>query len=223
MKKFAPLFMVVALMLLVSACGQEPPDAELAAAKAAVADAQAAGAAENCPEKLKAAEDELAKAEAQYAAEEYEACKLTCAEVIKLAEIAKACPPPPPPPAPVPKPAKLKPKTLNKVYFDYDKYNIRMDQLAKAKENAGIIKKHYSGAKIMVVGHCDERGSEEYNMALGMSRAKTVKNYLVNLGVTKGDLFVKSLGESLPADPGHNEIAWAKNRRAELSVGGGGK
>jgi peptidoglycan-associated lipoprotein len=218
MRKFAPLMFVAAVMLLASACGSEPPDAELAAAKAAVADAQAAGAAENCPDKMKAAEDELAKAQQQYDAEEYDACKLTCAEVIKLAEIAKACPPPPPPqPPPQPAPMPPPPPTLQKIYFDYNKYIIRPDQMDHVKANAMWLKSN-AGKKARLDGHCDERGSDEYNMALGMNRAKAVKTFLTKQGVDEKDLFVKSLGESQPADPGHNEGAWAKNRRVETSA-----
>ncbi|MBZ0273926.1 OmpA family protein [bacterium] len=218
MKKFAPLILVLAVALFASACGQEKPEAELAAAKAAVADAQASGAAQNCPDKLKAAEDELAKGEAQYAAEEYDAAKVSFAETIKLAEIAKNCPPPPPPPPPpTPKPVlKQAPATLPNVYFDYDKYNIRPDQVEKAKQNAAQIKSDHAGTKIMLVGHCDERGTDEYNMALGMRRAKSVQNFLTNMGVAANDLFVKSMGESQPLDPAHNEAAWAKNRRVEF-------
>lgn len=215
MKKFAPLFIVLMALVFAVACGAKPPDAELAAAKAAVADAQAAGAATNCPDKLKAAEDELAKAEAQYAAKEYDACKLTCAEVIKLAEIAKACPPPaPPPPPPPPPPVVMKPKEITPVLFDYNKYNIRPDQVAGAKAAAEDIKK--LGKALTLVGHCDERGSEEYNMALGMKRAKSVEGYMKSMGVDMKLITVKSMGKTTPVDPGHNEAAWAKNRRTEF-------
>lgn len=217
MRKLAPLFVAVAVMLLAVGCGKEPPDAELAAAKAAVADAEAAGAGVNCPEKLKAAEDKLAEAEAEYAAEEYDEVRITAAEVIKLAEIAKACPPPPPPPPP-PTPEPAMAPTVAPIYFDTDKYNIREGMQARAKDNAEKIKSGWTskGNSVIIEGHCDERGSEEYNLALGDRRAKTVKNYLAAYGIDGKQIFTKSFGESQPVDMGHNEVAWAKNRRVEF-------
>jgi peptidoglycan-associated lipoprotein len=71
-------------------------------------------------------------------------------------------------------------------------------------------------AKIQIEGHCDERGTSEYNMALGERRATAVMNYLVSLGVSKGALSTVSFGKEKPLDPGHDEGAWAKNRRAHF-------
>jgi len=71
----------------------------------------------------------------------------------------------------------------------------------------------------VVEGHCDERGTQEYNMALGERRALAVRDYLINLGVPGQNLLTISYGEERPVDPGHNEAAWAKNRRAEFSQG----
>jgi peptidoglycan-associated lipoprotein len=212
MRKFVPLMLLLAVVMLASACGKEPPDAELAAAKAAVADAQASGAGVNCPDKMKAAEDMLAKAEAQYAAEEYEECKLTCAETIKLAEIAKACPPPVGPPPP-PKPTVSKKPDTGTIFFDTDKYNIRTSEVGKAKAAADEIKAKWAGKSFVIEGHCDERGSDHYNQLLGDRRASSVKKYLTSMGVTAGDMITKSYGEAKPVDPGHNELSWAKNRR----------
>jgi peptidoglycan-associated lipoprotein len=75
-----------------------------------------------------------------------------------------------------------------------------------------------SQEKIVIEGHCDERGTAEYNIALGERRAKSVKRYLINLGVDSSQLSTISYGEERPADPGHNEAAWAKNRRAEFVI-----
>ncbi len=72
------------------------------------------------------------------------------------------------------------------------------------------------GAKLLIEGHCDERGTAEYNMALGERRATAVKNYLVSLGVPKAALSTVSFGKEKPLDPGHDEEAWAKNRRAHF-------
>lgn len=76
------------------------------------------------------------------------------------------------------------------------------------------------GVSIMIEGHCDERGTVEYNLALGERRAIAVKEYLINYGVNASRLYTISYGKERPADPGHNEAAWAKNRRAEFSIVG---
>jgi peptidoglycan-associated lipoprotein len=210
--------LVMALLILASACGKEPPDAELQAAKAAVADAQASGAATNCPDKLKAAEDKLAEAEAQYEAKEYDQCKATCLEVTKLAEIAKNCPPPV---VNTPAPTKITVtktplvKGTDKIFFDTDKYNIRKGEMDKAKKYAEAIKAGWDKS-FTVEGYCDERGSEEYNVALGDRRANTVKKYFVTMGIKADSVKTKSFGEGMPVDKGNNELAWAKNRRVEF-------
>ena len=78
--------------------------------------------------------------------------------------------------------------------------------------------KNNPGAAVLIEGHCDERGTPEYNMALGERRAASAKSYLVSLGVKGGGLSTVSFGEEKPVDPGHNEEAWAKNRRAHFVV-----
>jgi peptidoglycan-associated lipoprotein len=70
----------------------------------------------------------------------------------------------------------------------------------------------------MLEGHCDERGTVEYNLSLGEKRAKAVKDYLVGLGISADRLSIISYGKERPADPGHNEEAWAKNRRVEFRI-----
>ena len=106
---------------------------------------------------------------------------------------------------------------LEKIYFDFDSFTLSQvsgDTLAK---NAEILLKKLSG-KIQVEGHCDERGSDEYNLALGEKRAKAAVNYLVTLGVPAERLSVISYGKEKPADEGHDETAWAKNRRDEFAI-----
>jgi peptidoglycan-associated lipoprotein len=76
--------------------------------------------------------------------------------------------------------------------------------------------KAYPEAAVVIEGHCDERGTVEYNLALGDKRAKAAKDYLVSLGVEAGQIFTISYGKERPVDSGHNEDAWAKNRRAEF-------
>ncbi len=105
---------------------------------------------------------------------------------------------------------------LEAVYFAYDRYDIRADEKPKLRANADAILANSSGGVITVEGHCDERGSEEYNLALGDRRASGVKRYLVDLGVPASRLRTVSFGEAKPAVVGHDESAWRYNRRSEF-------
>lgn len=111
----------------------------------------------------------------------------------------------------------LKDSALKTIYFDYDKSNIKDDAKAALDGNFEHMNKN-GGLKVVIVGHCDERGTSEYNMALGDRRANSTKTYLVNRGVTSDRMETLSKGKEEPADPGHNEEAWAKNRRAEFKT-----
>jgi len=103
---------------------------------------------------------------------------------------------------------------LKPVYFDFDKSELKAEAQNTLKENAEWIKKN--PAKVVSLeGHCDERGTVEYNLALGTRRAKAAQDYLRSIGVPSERLTTISFGEEFPADPGHNEAAWAKNRRVE--------
>jgi len=104
---------------------------------------------------------------------------------------------------------------LRDVYFDFDRSDLRDDSKAIIEANFKWIMANPS-MKVQIEGHCDERGTEEYNLALGERRATAVKNYLVSMGVDNKRLFTISYGEELPLDPGHMEDAWAKNRRAHF-------
>ncbi len=102
------------------------------------------------------------------------------------------------------------------VYFDFDKSNLRPDAIETLNKNAEIIKKN-SGVTIQIAGHCDERGTQEYNLALGERRALAVRDYLISLGIPADKLVTISYGKEQPVDAGHNEEAWAKNRRAAFN------
>jgi peptidoglycan-associated lipoprotein len=106
---------------------------------------------------------------------------------------------------------------LKTVYFAYNSQAI--DDLAKStlQANAAWLKSH-NKYTVEIGGHCDERGSIGYNVALGDRRATAAKDYVTGLGVAAGQLVAVSYGEERPADPGHNEAAWAKNRRAEFTI-----
>jgi peptidoglycan-associated lipoprotein len=107
---------------------------------------------------------------------------------------------------------------LNTIYFDYDKAVIRLDQRANLQADAEAIKSQSGFGVITLQGNCDERGSEEYNLALGERRAASVKRYLVDLGVPSSRLKTVSFGESKPAVAGHDESAWKWNRRVDFAV-----
>ena len=103
------------------------------------------------------------------------------------------------------------------LYFDFNKFDIRADQQANAGGDAKVLQK-CGEVKVVISGHCDERGSNEYNMALGAKRAESVAEFLKMKGVSAKQLKTVSYGEERPADPGHDEAAWAKNRRAEFAL-----
>ncbi len=105
---------------------------------------------------------------------------------------------------------------LDKIYFDYDRALVRDDMKDALRSNAEKILANTSWGAIIVEGHCDERGSEEYNFALGERRAATVKKYLVALGVPSNRLETVSFGETQPVAGGHDESSWGRNRRAEF-------
>ena len=115
--------------------------------------------------------------------------------------------------------ASRKPVALETVYFDFDRYAIRADAGSALQKNAAVIEENASWGTITVEGNTDERGSEEYNLALGERRANAVKRYLVDLGVPSGRLRTVSFGELRPAVSGHDENAWRYNRRCNFKAG----
>lgn len=106
---------------------------------------------------------------------------------------------------------------LETVYFEYDQSNIQSDSAAVLRANAALIKNNDRWGQIVVQGNTDERGSEEYNLALGERRAAAVKRYLVDLGVSADRLRTVSFGEATPAVPGHDESAYRYNRRSDFA------
>jgi peptidoglycan-associated lipoprotein len=108
---------------------------------------------------------------------------------------------------------------LQTVYFEYDRWDLRDEARRALRSNAQQLQASPEWGVVTVEGHCDERGSEEYNVALGDRRAAAVKRYLVNSGVPSSRLRTVSFGESRPAVRGEGEAAWSRNRRAELVLG----
>jgi len=161
--------------------------------------------------------------------------------------VAKPLPPPPPPPEstasrpplppePVPEPVRVPAEPLREdgirsgnideinrnsplkpVFFDYDSSDLSPAAKSALDENAGVLKK-YGTWVLTIEGHCDERGTPEYNLALGERRAVSARTYLVALGIAADRLRNVSYGKEFPFDPGHDEAAWAKNRRAHFVI-----
>lgn len=105
------------------------------------------------------------------------------------------------------------------VYFDFDKYNIKPEMQAVVNAGANLAKGQAGNVQLSVEGHCDEWGTDEYNQALGLRRANSVKRALTKLGLTSGQISVKSFGESKPVCTQRTKECDAKNRRAEIKVG----
>jgi peptidoglycan-associated lipoprotein len=142
--------------------------------------------------------------------------------------------PPPPPPPPPPQPAGEDPAAAaaritaallgeirEMVHFDFDKSDIRPEDRLTLDRKAAILGVN-SAVRLRVSGHADERGSDEYNLALGTRRASAVKTYLANKGIDTGRIEVVSYGEEQPIATGHDEDSWFQNRRAEFEVTAGG-
>lgn len=126
---------------------------------------------------------------------------------------APAAPAPKPAPAPAPAPAKLEVPAFmtERVFFDFDKSVLKLEAQSLLKKKADWLKANPS-AKLLIEGNCDERGTAEYNLALGERRAESAKKFLVDLGIDAKRISTISYGEERPLDPRKNEAAWAKNR-----------
>lgn len=134
--------------------------------------------------------------------------------------------PPPPPPASTeetttaPPPSTTEGETdtrasaLSDAFFDFDEASLRADAKTALENNAKWMEKN--SANVIIEGHCDERGSVEYNLALGERRAKAAKDFLVSYGISASRLTTISYGKERPFDPGHDENSWAQNRRAHF-------
>jgi peptidoglycan-associated lipoprotein len=125
----------------------------------------------------------------------------------------------PPPLAAVPSAALPPPvrSVIRDVHFEFDRYDLTEDAKRTLEELAQALKAN-PGFNLLVEGHADERGTPEYNLALGERRAQAAKDYLVSLGLEADRIDTISYGEERPLDPGHNELAWALNRRAQFVV-----
>lgn len=136
----------------------------------------------------------------------------------------KTAPPAAPAQAPAPAAAPAPPfgagelqAALQSIYFGFDASTLSKEATETLARNAELLMKN-PGAVIRIEGNCDERGSDEYNLALGEQRARAAKNYLISLGVPAERLTTISFGKEKPLNPGHDEAAWAKNRRDDFAL-----
>ncbi len=110
-----------------------------------------------------------------------------------------------------------KEQPLAMIHFDYDKYFVREDAKSVLDGNAAWLKK-FRTVKILVEGHCDERGTEDYNLALGEKRAKSAFDYLASSGISADRMKILSYGKSQALAGGHDEASWQANRRAQFTI-----
>ncbi len=106
-------------------------------------------------------------------------------------------------------------RQMQPVFFDYNRYDIREDMIPALQNNARVMKQN-PAVSVLVEGHCDERGTDEYNLALGERRAGAAKDFMISLGIPENRLSTLSYGESRPFAPGHDEDSWSQNRRAHF-------
>lgn len=106
---------------------------------------------------------------------------------------------------------------LRRIHFDFDRSDIRADQVPVLEANARWVNDHPQ-FRLLIEGHCDERDTEEYNLALGERRASATRDYMIRLGVDASRITIVSYGEERPMNSGHNESAWSQNRRAEFTL-----
>ena len=129
--------------------------------------------------------------------------------------------PPTPPPAPpveqqpTPAPPEVTNADLKPAFFDFDSYALRDDARKALDTDAQLLRDH-SNLSITIEGHCDERGTAEYNQALGERRAQAARDYLVAAGADASRIQIISYGKERPFDSGHDEQSWAQNRRAHV-------
>ena len=124
--------------------------------------------------------------------------------------------PPPAPPTPPAPPEETKIE-LQPAYFDFDSYSLRDDARAALDNNAKMLRAN-GGSQVTIEGHCDERGTVEYNQALGEKRAQAARDYLIAAGIDASRIRVISYGKERPFADGHDENAWQQNRRAHFST-----
>ena len=113
-------------------------------------------------------------------------------------------------------PVMVKDSGLADVFFDFDQYAIRPDAVPNLEKNAGLLKSAYENSSVLIEGHCDERGTVEYNLELGKRRAQSVKDYLVDLGIEESRIRIVSYGKEKPFCAESKPTCWQQNRRGHF-------
>jgi len=228
LKRILPICSVLALAVLVAGCPKQIPQPEIDAAEQAMVDIEST---KDCaPETYQAAKTMMERARALLKEERYEEAKTALIAAKRLAEKAqKECDEKrkaeeeaarkQPEPEPVAKEVEIEkdagPDRMVTVYFGFNEATLTDESRTALNNNADYLRNH-EGQRVQIEGHCDSRGSTEYNLALGERRAMAVRKYLVKLGVNPTRLEIISYGEERPVDPGQSEDAWSQNRRAEF-------
>ena len=203
MRHTLPILTGIAVVLVAAACGGGPPPpppgpdldslARVEAAEQLRLDSIAA---------VQAVTDSLERVRQRIAADETRAREDSIATVRRATERVTAV-------------------LAERINFDYDRSNIRTDDAAALDQKLAILQTNPS-LRIRITGHCDERGSDEYNLALGNRRALAAKRYLTDRGIAEDRILTSSMGEESPTAMGANEDAWAQNRRDEFAIASGG-
>jgi peptidoglycan-associated lipoprotein len=194
--KRVPSLVLIGLGVTLVACGKKPDQTPAPMANAdSIAAAERARADSAAADSARRAQEEADRIARQRAADSAAAAAAAAAEVRNM--------------------------LAAMIHFDYDKANIRSDDAAALDQKVGILNAN-PDLRIRVSGHCDERGSDEYNLALGNRRATAAKQYLVSHGVDASRIETSSYGEERPVAMGHDEDSWAQNRRDEFEVLSGG-
>jgi peptidoglycan-associated lipoprotein len=195
MKTRVQLLIGAGLMAAVAACGGPPPET-MTPAPVPLDLARAEKARADSIAALRAAEEAKARAEQARFAERQRADSLAALD--RASE-------------------QLRLTLAETIHFDFDKSNVRPGDAGVLDRKVSVLKAN-PAARIQIAGNCDERGSDEYNLALGNRRAISAKQYLMNHGIDASHIEIVSYGKERPLDPGHNEAAWAKNRNDEFEI-----
>lgn len=241
MNKFI-IGMFSVIMIALMGCAK-PPLNDIADAKAALESARIAGAQTYAPKEYSSAEGYVNKAESDLGTRQYREAKIEALTGKQLADTARQMAldrskgTPENTGGQITAPSSLADigiqensivgkgslgtgiviKQLKMIHFAFDDYSLSNEAQQILMENARWLGAH-PDIKVQIEGHCDERGSEEYNLALGEKRAIAARDYLIQLGVKKDSMSVISYGKERPLNPAHNEQAWAENRRDEFVI-----
>lgn len=237
MRQSSILFFLIATLLCLSGCPKKPPTKALKGASDAIADAQKSLASKCAKDELLAAKKMMAKAKQLMDQGKYEEAKIAFDDTRKLAQKAKEeaqlnkkdclkdktapvatrTPAPPTVVASREIPIADSRRKLTTILFGFNQYKLTEESKRVLRGHAEWLNRH-SKTVVEVSGHCDQRGSVEYNLALGERRALAVKKFLVTLGVSANRIAIISYGHQKPADPSQTAEAHRKNRRAEFRV-----